>query len=80
MQHRMDPAHGDGNHLAGMTRTMPTQSRFPVPFTTDETVGAIAGVHALALVQCHAAGRQEGRGNAECDEGEADRRESVRCA
>src|SRR5215831_13933745 len=77
MQHRMHPAHGDGNHLAGMTRTMPTQSRFPVPFTTDETVGAIAGVRARALVQRHAAGRQEGRGNAECDQGEADRDENA---
>jgi hypothetical protein len=59
---------GTGTNLAGMTRTMPTQSRFPVPFTTRETVGAIAGVQALALVQRHAPGRgrQEGRGNAEC--------------
>jgi hypothetical protein len=77
MQHRMDPAHGDGNYLAGMTRTVPTQSRFPVPFATDETVGAIAAVCALALVQRHAAGRQEGRGNAERDQGEADRGENA---
>jgi hypothetical protein len=77
VQHRMDTAHGDGNHLAGMTRTMPTQSRFPVPFTTHETVGAIAGVRALALVQRHAAGRQERGGNAECDQGEADRGENA---
>ena len=64
MQHRVDPTHGDGNSLVGTTRSMPTQSRLPVPFTTDETVGAIDGVRALALVQRQAAGRQEGRGNA----------------
>src|SRR6516225_3142543 len=77
VQHRMDPTHGDGNRLPGMTRTMPTQSRFPVPFTTHETVGAIAGVRALALVQRHAAGRQERRRNAEGDQGEADRGENA---
>jgi len=37
------------------------------------SVSVRSSVRALALVQRHAAGRQEGRGDADCDQGEADR-------